>query len=195
MKLIIALIALTLFVIGTAYAQMKLEITPSDSKYAKMSIDCSEQADCDEKLVKWIDKQKFFKGEYKDSQEGSIVSKTTSDELSGESKVEHFHASNFSVNLVDMSVEIAEKALDAAIDAKFECGKKAIKLIAKKNVSKGLAKAKIKKMVKDYQDAFMLLEAGAIETAVEEINGLAINGTDITAQDKTDIVAFLNNCQ
>lgn len=186
---------LTFFTLANiATAQLKLEITPSDNKYAKMSIDCEDQSKCDEKLIKWIDKQKFFKGEWSDNQADSIVSKIESD-LSGESITKYFKPSNFSVNLVDKSAEIAEQALDKAIADKLVCGEKAVKFIAKNNVKKSLAKSQIKTMVNTYAEIFNLLKAGAIDTAIEEINSKSPDGTIVTAQDKTDIVAFLNSCK
>lgn len=124
MKTIIAPIALTflnctricttillfLFTL-TAHAQMKLEIVPNDSKYAKMQIDCDDQADCDSKLLKWIEKQKFFKGEWKLDPVGGIVSKQELDFESGTPIDHYFHPENFSITLKDITAELAtEKA-------------------------------------------------------------------------------------
>ena len=106
MKTIIALIALTF--LNCTFAQMKLEINPSDSKYAKMQIDCDDQADCDSKLLKWIEKQKFFNGDWNKDPIGSIVSKTEVD-LEGNEKTYYFHPLNFSVNQVDISQGLADR--------------------------------------------------------------------------------------
>lgn len=109
-KIAIAPIALLTLNCTIAHAQMKLEITPSDSKYAKMQVDCDDQADCDDKLLKWIEKQKFFKGEWKEDAIGSIVTKVTQN-MDNENITLHFHPSNFSVQLEDISAELAaEKA-------------------------------------------------------------------------------------
>ena len=109
MKTIIALIALTF--LNCTFAQMKLEINPSDSKYAKMQIDCDDQADCDSKLLKWIKKQKFFKGEWKLDPVGGIVSKQELDFESGTPIDHYFHPENFSITLKDITAELAtEKA-------------------------------------------------------------------------------------
>ncbi len=94
--------------IGIVHAQMKLEITPSDNKYASMSIDCEDQAKCDKKLLKWIDKQRFFSGEWLADSTDTIVSKAETD-LEGNESTKHFKPSNFSVNLVDISAEITEQ--------------------------------------------------------------------------------------
>lgn len=114
MKTIIALIALTF--LNCTFAQMKLEITPSDSKYAKMSIDCDDQADCDSKLLKWIEKQKFFKGEWKEDAIGSIATKVTQN-MENKNITLHFHPANFSVQLEDISAELAAKEAKKNKDA------------------------------------------------------------------------------
>jgi hypothetical protein len=102
---IILLYALT----GITHAQYKLEINPSDSKYAKMSLNCENTLKCDEKLIKWIDNQKFFKGEWKETQEGSIVSKTEQD-FEGNDVVKYFVPSNFTATVEDITQELADKA-------------------------------------------------------------------------------------
>jgi hypothetical protein len=192
MKLICTAITLLLFTFSV-HAQFKLEITPSDNKYASMSIDCQDQARCDEKLIKWIDKQKVYKGDWSENQADSIVSKTESD-LEGNSVTKYFKPSNFSVNLVDITEQLADAALDKAIADKLACGEKAIKFIAKSNVKKNLSKGQIKQMVKTYSDIFDLLKAGAIDTALEDMQNATVDGTILTSEDKTSIINFLTNC-
>jgi hypothetical protein len=192
MKLICTAITLLLFTFSV-HAQFKLEITPSDSKYAKMGIECKDQSKCDKKLVKWIDKQRFFKGDWSENQADSIVSKTESD-LEGNSVTKYFKPSNFSVNLVDITEQLADAALDKAIADKLACGEKAIKFIAKSNVKKNLSKGQIKQMVKTYSDIFDLLKAGAIDTALEDMQNATVDGTILTSEDKTSIINFLTNC-
>ena len=193
MKLICTTITLLLFTFS-AHAQLKLEITPSDSKYAKMSIDCEDQSKCDEKLIKWIDKQKFFKGEWSDNQADSIVSKVESD-LSGNSVTKYFKPSNFSVNLVDMSVEIAEQALEAAIAKKIACGESTIKFIAKNNVKKQLAVEQRRTMVSTYSSILDLLKSGSVDIARVDIQNVTADGIIVTEKDKTDIVEFITACE
>lgn len=106
MKYIVSVLFLIYSLSGIA--QMKLEISPSDSKYAKMSIDCEDQAKCDDKLVKWIKRQKFFKGVFNDISEGSIASKEETT-LGGVAKTVYFHADNFSIAIDDMTRDISDK--------------------------------------------------------------------------------------
>lgn len=101
-------ILITLLFTTNLYAQMKLEITPSDNKYAKMHINCKDQSECDSKLIKWIDKQKFFKGEWNENQENSIASRVEVG-IDQVEKTYYFHPLNFSVNLTDISAEISER--------------------------------------------------------------------------------------
>lgn len=145
MKTITALIALTF--LNCTFAQMKLEITPSDSKYAKMQIDCVNLVDCDDKLLKWIEKQKFFKGAWSSEQADSIVSKKQFD-IATDAEIDvYFKPDNFSITLTDMSAEIADgkakKEKDAtdmqAIKAKILDGSAKLKdLILYMKIKEGL---------------------------------------------------------
>ena len=135
MKLICTTITLLLFTFSV-HAQLKLEITPGDSKYAKMSIDCSDQSDCDSKLVKWIDKQKFFKGKWKDKKKDSIASRVEESEL-GANVTRYFHPSNFTVQLVDMTAVIADKEAKKAAKKAKRKALKASSLKKRQNESVG----------------------------------------------------------
>ena len=134
MKYIVSVLFLIYSLSGIA--QMKLEITPSDSKYAKMSIDCEDQSKCDEKLVKWIDKQKFFKGKWKDKKKDSIASRVEESEL-GANVTRYFHPSNFTVQLVDMTAVIADKEAKKAAKKAKRKALKASSLKKRQNESVG----------------------------------------------------------
>ena len=193
-KIAIAPIALLTLNCTIAHAQMKLEITPSDSKYAKMQVDCDDQADCDDKLLKWIENQKFFKGEWKLDAIGSIVSKQEID-LEENEVTKYFHPSNFSIEQKDISAELAEQALQQAIQKKINCGESAVKFIAKNNVKKNLTKSQRKQMIKTYADILDQLKAGAVDLAKEDIQAVSADGTIVSEQDKTDIVNFITECE
>ena len=193
-KIAIAPIALLILNCTIAHAQMKLEITPSDSKYAKMQVDCDDQADCDDKLLKWIENQKFFKGEWKLDAIGSIVSKQEID-LEENEVTKYFHPSNFSIEQKDISAELAEQALQQAIQKKINCGESAVKFIAKNNVKKNLTKSQRKQMIKTYADILDQLKAGAVDLAKEDIQAVSADGTIVSEQDKTDIVNFITECE
>lgn len=220
-KIAIAPIALLTLNCTIAHAQMKLEITPSDSKYAKMQIDCSDQVDCDSKLLTWIEKQKFFKGAWNDDAIGSIVSKTYTEYKSqetGETQVitdidtgkettvpvyeqvevqvtKYFHPSNFSIEQKDISAELAEQALEQAIQKKINCGEATIKFIAKNNVKKQLTIEQRRTMVQTYSGILDLLKSGSVDIAKADIQAVNADGTIVTEQDKTDIVAFITACE
>lgn len=192
MKSLIALIALTF--INCTFAAFKLEIIPSDSKYAKMQIDCEDQSKCDEKLITWINKQEFFKGEWKDDAIGSIVSRQD-ETMEGELITKYFHPSNFTVNLVDTTEEEAEKALEAAIARKIACGESTIKFIAKNNVKKQLTVEQRRTMVSTYSSILDLLKSGSVDIAKVDIQNVNADGIIVTEQDKTDIVNFISECE
>ncbi len=192
MKIICTTITLFLFTFNV-YATLQLQIVPNDSKYAQMQLNGGTQEELDTKLLKWIDKQKFFKGEWQSEQDDTIVSKIETD-IEGNESTKYFKPINFSVNLVDTTEQLAEQALDKAIADKLACGEKAVKFIAKSNVKKNLTKAQIKTMVKTYSDIFDLLKAGAIDTALDDMQNATVDGTILTSEDKTSIINFLTNC-
>ena len=193
-KIAIAPIALLTLNCTIAHAQMKLEITPSDSKYAKMQIDCNDQADCDDKLLKWIVNQKFFKGEWKLDAIGSIVSKQEID-LEENEVTKYFHPSNFSIEQKDISAELAEQALEQAIQKKINCGEATIKFIAKNNVKKQLTIEQRRTMVQTYSSILDLLKSGSVDIAKADIQAVNADGTIVSEQDKTDIVNFITECE
>lgn len=176
------------------FAAYKLQINPNDSKYAKMQIECSDQSECDSKLLSWIQKQEFFKGEWKEDAIGSIVSKVETD-MENNEKTLYFHPSNFSVNLVDTSAEEAERALEAAIAKKIACGEATIKFIAKNNVKKQLTVEQRRTMVQTYSGILDLLKSGSVDIAKVDIQNVNADGTIVTEQDITDIVTFITTCE
>ena len=183
-----------LLITFNTYAQYKVSINPSDSKYAKMQINCADQAECDSKLLDWINKQKFFKGVWNDDAIGSIVSRQEID-LDENEVTKYFHPSNFSIEQKDISAELAEQALEQAIEQKIKCGESAVKYIAKNNVKKQLTKAQRKQMIKSYADILDQLKAGAVDLAKEDIQAVSADGIIVTEQDKTDIVNFITECE
>lgn len=176
------------------FAAYKLQINPNDTKYAKMQIECADQSECDSKLLTWIQKQEFFKGEWKEDAIGSIVSKTETD-MENNEKTLYFHPGNFSVNLVDTSAEEAEKALEQAIAKKIACGEATIKFIAKNNVKKQLTVEQRRTMVQTYSGILDLLKSGSVDIAKADIQNVTADGKIVTEQDKTDIVAFITECE
>lgn len=183
----------TIFSIN-AYAQYKVEITPSNITYAKMQLDCTNVQDCDEKILLWVEKQKSFTGEWNESSENSIASKVEQD-LEGNSITKYYHSNDFTVSKIDISSQLQDQALDAAIEKKLKCGESTIKFIGKNNVSKNLTKEQIKTMVTTYSQIFDLLKAGAVETAIDDMQNVVVDGTIVTEQDKSNIISFINGCK
>lgn len=176
-----------------AFAQYKIEINPNNQNEAKMRINCQNQSDCDSKLLDWIEKQNYYKGDWNNDVLGSIASKEI-ENFEGNTEIVYFHPENFSINQVDISSEIQERQIEQIISKKIQCGKSAVKFIAKNNIKKNLSRGQIKQMAKTYSDIFDLLNGGAIDTAIEEMQSVTTDGTIVTEQDKTDIIAFLNGC-
>jgi hypothetical protein len=116
MKTIIALVALTFFNC-TTYAQFKVNINRPSGE--KLTFDCSSQNDCDEKLLMRINRfSKNYAGVWNDDAIGSIVSRQEID-LDENEVTKYFHPSNFSIEQKDISAELAEQALEQAIEQKI----------------------------------------------------------------------------
>lgn len=90
------------------YAQFKVEITPSDSKLAKMQIEAQTLNKAIKKLKKVVKRSSWLKHEIKDTESGYIFSETETD-LEGNEVIKYYHPVNFSVNLVDITQELADK--------------------------------------------------------------------------------------
>ena len=101
--------------------------------------------------------------------------------------------------IVDVTAEETAKATQAAIDAaiqqNIDCGDKIIKLIARKNLTKGLSKAQIKSIVSTYSPILDLFKSGALNSGLEDVEALTPDGILITEQDKTDIISEANGCK
>jgi hypothetical protein len=186
MKLLILLLPLTVF------AQYKIEITPSDSKYAKMKLDCTSTENCNEELLKFV-KRTSLKGEWKADALGSIVSETYMDEEMQE-QTRYYVPTNFTIQQVDITNELQQKEIEKAIKKNFDCGEKAIRHIAKLNVAKQLNKGQRKQMINSYAEILNILKSGAVDIAIDEINSVNADGTIVTANDKTSIVNYIQGC-
>lgn len=95
----------------------------------------------------------------------------------------------------DITEIIQERELEKLISKRVVCGDKTIKYIAKLNARKQLSKEQRKQMVSSYSMIFDLLKAGSTDIAIDEISAINPDGTIVTAQDKTDIVSFINGCE
>jgi len=184
---------LLLLISFNVFAQYQVKINPSDNQYAKMQIDCESTNDCNEKLIAWIGKQDFFTGNWNDVSEDSIASRVET--LDNSSQVtSYYHASNYSVEIVDISAQLQTQALEALIKKRIDCGDKTIQFIAKSNAIKNLTKEQRKTMVSTYSQIFDLLKSGSVDIAIDEINAATPDGVIVTSHDKIDTVAFIQGC-
>jgi hypothetical protein len=103
-----------------------VKIKPNNPKHGELSIDAESQEDAKEKLVKWVERQKVYKGVWSESQEGSIAERVTQD-LEGNEITQYFKPNNFSVKIEDHTEEKnARKAKEAekqALKDKLKEGK------------------------------------------------------------------------
>jgi len=109
MKYTILVISLLYTISGIA--QMKVEIIPTDSNYAKMQLDCTNVQDCDAKLLAWIDKQKSFVGTWNDTKKDHLVKRVETN-LENENVTKYYHPLDFSVNIIDETEKVAKEKKD-----------------------------------------------------------------------------------
>jgi hypothetical protein len=92
-----------------------VKIKPNNPKHGELSIDAESQEDAEKKLVKWIERQKVYKGVWSESQDGSIVERIIQD-IEGNEITQYFKPNNFSVKIEDHTQEENEKK--AKLEAK-----------------------------------------------------------------------------
>lgn len=88
-----------------------------------------------------------------------------------------------------------DQSLEQAIAKKIACGEATIKFIAKNNVKKQLTVEQRRTMVQTYSGILDLLKSGSVDIAKVDIQNVTADGTIVTEQDKTDIVAFITACE
>ena len=184
MKILIATILLLLTTIGSTFAKTKISIL-NGAKYEMEIVEATEEA-AKARLATIVEKSSWMRCNWTAIEAGSILSRTGIDGL------EYCHPTTFSIEITP--VDEVTPAIEAAVAVKVKCGQDAIKFIAANNVLKGLNNEQIKTMAMTYSTIFDLLNAGAIDTALLDINAMTPDGTIVTYEDKTKIVNFLNNC-
>ena len=179
---------LLLLIVGSSYADTKISIF-TGSKY-EMEITGKSEEEAKSKLVDVLAKSTWMKCIWNEIEAGSIVSKSGID-MEGNPITSYCHPVSFRIEILPFTSEVA---IEDAINAKVKCGQDTIKFIAKNNVLKGLDNAQIKSMAMTYSTVFSLLNAGAIDTALIDINAMIPDGTIVTYEDKTKIINFINTC-
>lgn len=127
MKYLILITFLTF--LSQANAQYKLEITMSDSKYAKMQIVKDTEQEAKDKLVNLVDKKKYLEGEWKSEQ--SDLSKTILNPDGNETTI-YYHPTNFTYTITDISQEVADKEAKKQAKKQLKADVKLIKDAGKK---------------------------------------------------------------
>lgn len=128
-----------------------VKIKPNNSKHGELSINAQSQEDAKNKLIKWIERQKVYKGVWSESQDGSIVERVTQD-LEGNEITQYFKPNNFSVKIKDHTAEhAAEEAEKKARKDEIAQIKKMIKNINDSD-KPAWEKKLLKRLVKELKD-------------------------------------------
>jgi len=101
------------------------------------------------------------------------------------------------IDLTRKNTALGIAAVREAINSKkqlMSCGNDLIASLGLSNASKGLTKVQRKKYIKDFADIFDQIKAGSLDLAVEDIADIAADGVVVTEQEKTDVIAKLNEC-
>lgn len=85
--------------------------------------------------------------------------------------------------------------IEQAIVKKVSCGEATINFISKNNIKKQLTVEQRRTMVQTYSIIFDLLKAGSLDIAKIDIQAIVADGTIVTEQDKTDVLAFIVSCE
>lgn len=194
----ILIIALTTYFSFSTCAEYRADIVYNDGS-ASQRIEASTEQEVKNKIKEWAKKSKALKGVWNTDPVNAISEKqvAVSFDENGENPVyetQYLHPSNATITYTDITSEIQEKQLEDLMSNKVDCGMKTIKFIAKNNVKKNLSKGQIKQMAKTYADIFDLLQAGAVDTAKDEITAQNPDGTIVTNEDKTAIISFIEGC-
>lgn len=145
MKLLILLLSFNL------YAQFKIEIIPSNDEHAKMQLDAETSELVNEQLVKWIERQKTYKGEWVDKKKDTIAEKEITD-LEGKKLKLYYKPIDFSVNVVDETEKVnAEKAEKEERKNEIKEIKKAINLINDSDLPRWHKKL-LKRLIKELRE-------------------------------------------
>ena len=94
-----------------------------------------------------------------------------------------------------LAAQAQEDAYEGAIEAaskRIGYGKRILAIIIVRNAQKGLNKGQIKQMNQTYAEIKDLLETGSLETAKDEILAITPDGTIVTEDDKTALVAEID---
>jgi hypothetical protein len=190
---------LLLLISFNAFAQVRLTIKYNDPKYVASTIEAPSEAEAKDILVNLVANSSRLKGSWSKNSSGSIHSKEQIISIDPETEEEttetvYFTPENFTISIENIAAEIQNKAIEEAIERKVKCGMDSIKFIAKNNLSKGLTNAQIKEMSVTYSVINGLLMAGAIDTALIDIEALQPDGILINATDKVKIIEYINNC-
>lgn len=118
-----------LIFLSQANAQYKLEITMSDSKYAKMQIIKDTEQEVKDKLANLVEKKKYLEGEWKSEQ--SDLSKTILNP-DGNETIVYYHPTNFSYTITDITQEITKKEAEKQAKEQLKTDAKLIKDTGKK---------------------------------------------------------------
>lgn len=158
---------------------------------------CSGQADCEQKVSEKVcvdERHALTNAEFTETWCNKITG--YEQKLSGRKIVVENATRKAAYESAKAQKDAMETGIQTAIK-RINHGKRIIALLLVRNAPKNLNKGQIKQMNATYAEIKGLLETGSLETAKDEINAITPDGTIVTNEDKTALIAeidsFLNN--
>lgn len=174
-------------------AELQDELIPGEPAYFKEQIEsCSDELDCQAKHeAKVCESEGFSSIKNLDLMEvycskANLIPSGNKKLVNNPTKLATFQAQ-----------QIAKAQMAAALLAAKklrECGTQVLDLVLVRNAAKQLNTTQIKAMVGIYAPIKSLLETGSLNSAKEEVQAVEPDGTLVTAEDKTAVIAAIDAC-
>ena len=174
-------------------AAWKVEITNKDDQ--AMSKEFDTEAEADAYIANMEAKEQWGKDvhEARSCLKGFTTQRdVTEDE---ETYILYMCNKEYSTTKTDITSERLQRDLEKLAAKNIECGRSVKAYIGAVNVSKLLTSAQIKQMLNTYEEVNRMLDGGALDTAIEEMNALTPDGILISESDRTNIIAKINGCK
>lgn len=184
MKFLSLLILLTT---ANAHAQLKTTFYTGDKYEMELVSETIESTNTE--VIKILNESKWLKCNWITTKIGGIANQ----EMDGETK--YCHPINFRVETNDITDDLKFAELEKKSAQNIDCGKSVKIYVSALNMAKELSEAQVQQQMVLYADIVGLLDAGAMDSVRGAVAILPADGTLITSDDKTKILAKIDSCK
>jgi len=163
------------------------------------SASCDDQEDCMAKIATATQDDPCDSGDTYKSEKNAVLPGYTyyCTKLEGYAQINVQSLVENSTNKAAVeAADAAETTLNSQLAAKYKdmaFGKRVIALFTLKSDAKSLSSTQRAQLANDFETIKRLLEAGSIQAARDTMASITPDGTLVTAQDKTDVLAELDS--